>query len=99
MENREYLNNLFDIYKDLLTKIEQETFIDYYMEDLSLTEIAENRNITKSSVSKTLKQVTNKLIFYEEKLKIYNKEINLKELLNLNNITTIKETLKNILNN
>ena len=99
MENREYLNNLFDIYKDLLTKIEQETFIDYYMEDLSLTEIAENRNITKSSVSKTLKQVTNKLIFYEEKLKIYNKEINLKELLNLNNITTIKETLKNILEN
>lgn len=25
MENREYLNNLFDIYKNLLTKIEQET--------------------------------------------------------------------------
>ncbi len=71
MENREYLNNLFDIYKDLLTTIEQETFMDYYEEDLSLTEIAENRHISKASVSKTLKQVTTKLIDYETKLKIF----------------------------
>jgi len=40
MENREYLNSLFDIYKDLLTPTEQETFINYYEEDLSLSEIA-----------------------------------------------------------
>ena len=68
MENREYLNNLFDIYKDLLTTIEQETFMDYYEEDLSLTEIAENRHISKASVSKTLKQAENKLKHYEDVL-------------------------------
>ena len=46
MENREYLNNLFDIYKNLLTEVEQVTFINYYHEDLTLSEIAENRNIS-----------------------------------------------------
>ena len=56
MENREYLNSLFDIYAYLLTKTEQETFEDYYMEDLSLQEIADNKNISKSSVGKTLKK-------------------------------------------
>ena len=66
MENREYLNNLFDIYKNLLTKIEQETFINYYGEDLTLSEIAENRGISKSSVGKTLNNVEDKLKQYEE---------------------------------
>lgn len=70
MENREYLNSLFDIYKELLTKKEQETFISYYMEDLSLSEIAENNNISKASVSKTLKQATNKLEHYEDILSL-----------------------------
>lgn len=69
MENREYLNNLFDIYKNLLTKIEQETFINYYGEDLTLSEIAENRGISKSSVGKTLNNVEDKLKQYEESLK------------------------------
>ncbi len=71
MENREYLNRLFDIYKDLLTKIEQETFISYYMEDLSLSEIGDYRGVTKSSVGKTLNRVINKLEDYESKLKLY----------------------------
>lgn len=71
MENREYLNNLFDIYKNLLTKIEQETFINYYGEDLTLSEIAENRGISKSSVGKTLNNVEDKLKQYEESLKIF----------------------------
>ena len=62
MENREYLNALFDIYYKLLTKTEQETFRDYYREDLSLKEIADNKNITRSSVGKTLKSATNKLL-------------------------------------
>ncbi len=68
MENREYLNSLFDIYKELLTKVEQITFIDYYIEDLSLQEIADNRSISKSSVAKSLKSAVDKLESYENKL-------------------------------
>ena len=95
MENREYLNRLFDIYKDLLTKIEQETFISYYMEDLSLSEIGDYRGVTKSSVGKTLKQVTTKLQDLENTLKVYELKQSLKNILNSENI---REDLINILN-
>lgn len=98
MENREYLNNLFDIYKNLLTKIEQETFINYYGEDLTLSEIAENRGISKSSVGKTLNNVEDKLKQYEESLKIFSLKNDLKEILELNDINKIKNKLKNLIN-
>lgn len=99
MENREYLCCLFDFYKDLLTITEQETFINYYMEDLSLSEIAENRNISKSSVGKTLKQAEDKLKEYERiinKEKIYKE---LKDLLNENDINSLKKRLTKIIDN
>jgi hypothetical protein len=93
MENREYLCTLFDIYKELLTKTEQETFISYYMEDLSLSEIAENRGISKSSVGKTLSGAEEKLKEYES---VLNKEQIKKELNNLleeNDINNLKKRL------
>ncbi len=97
MENREYLTSLFDIYKDLLTSTEQETFISYYIEDLSLSEIAENRKISKSSVGKTLSQAEEKLKEYES---IIGKEQIKKELENLleeSNITNIKKRITKII--
>ena len=81
MENREYLNSLFDIYKELLTKTEQLTFMDYYVEDLSLQEIADNRNISKSSAGKTLKSAIEKLEEYESKLHIEKKNAQIKKAL------------------
>ena len=98
MENRDYLNTLFDIYNDLLTKIEQVTFIDYYMEDLSLSEIALNREISKSSVSKTLKQVENKLLEYERILKIAKLKEEIKDILTEEDINIIKKRLTSIIN-
>ncbi len=97
MENREYLCTLFDIYKELLTSTEQETFISYYIEDLSLSEIAENRKISKSSVGKTLSQAEEKLKEYES---IIGKEQIKKELENLleeSNITNIKKRITKII--
>ena len=97
MENREYLSSLFDIYKDLLISTEQETFISYYIEDLSLSEIAENRKISKSSVGKTLSQAEEKLKEYES---IIGKEQIKKELENLleeSNITNIKKRITKII--
>ena len=97
MENREYLNNLFDIYKDALTKIEQDTFILYYVEDLSLSEIAENRQISKSSVGKTLNQVETKLKEYEAFLKHYKIKQEITNLLEINDLNKIKGKLNNII--
>ena len=98
MENREYYNSLFDIYKELLTKTEQETFKEYYVEDLSLQEIADNRKISKSSVGKTLKNATDKLEQYEERLHSYKTKEKLNQLLEEQDITTLKAKLKEMIN-
>lgn len=97
MENREYFNTLFDIYKDLLTKVEQETFINYYQEDLSLSEIALNRGVSKSSVGKTLKQACDKLEQYEIVLKIKDIKKQLNKLLEIENLNELKIKLEEIL--
>ncbi len=98
MENREYLCSLFDSYKDLLTETEALTFTSYYIEDLSLSEIAENRGISKSSVGKTLKQAEEKLKEYEKILKKHILKEELNNLLEENDIHNLKERLTKIIN-
>ncbi len=97
MEEYVYYNNLFDIYSSLLTLKENLIFKDYYQEDLSLSEIAENRNITRSAVQKTVKTVLSKLEKYENILNIYKKNVSLKEILELDDITEIKKKINEIL--
>ena len=97
MEDREYLCSLFDIYKELLTKTEQETFINYYEEDLSLSEIAEIRSISKSSVGKTLNGAEEKLKEYERLLKNNELKKELTSILEENKLEKIKERLTKII--
>ena len=78
-----YYNSLFDIYGKLLTDKEQESFRDYYQEDLSLGEIAEIKSISRAAVQKTIKTVLEKLEYYENVLNIYKKNIKLKEIYDL----------------
>ena len=91
-----YYNNLFDIYSELLTDKEKETFSLYYQEDLSLSEIADNNNISKSAVGKMVKTILEKLDNYE---KIYNNKKQLLILLQEEEIEKLKNKLKKILNN
>ena len=81
----------------MLTEIEQDTFINYYEEDLSLSEIAENRSISKSSVGKTLSLTENKLKEYEEKLNFLKTKEELNNILEIKNIDELKEKIKNII--
>lgn len=95
MNSREELINIYLIYKDLLTKKQQDYFKYYYFEDLSLSEISENMLVSKAFVGKTLKQIENKLNDLENTLKIntlYNK---IKEI---SKNTTDKETKKKLEN-
>ena len=94
-----YYNNLFDIYSELLTDKEKETFSLYYQEDLSLSEIADNNNISKSAVGKMVKTILEKLKKYEKILKIYNTKKQLLILLQEEEIEKLKNKLKKILNN
>ena len=79
--NRVYLNDLYDIYSELLTDKEKEIFEDYYQNDLSLSEISENNNVTRNAIHKTIKNVEDKLNNYEEKLNIYQKKEDIKKLI------------------
>ena len=93
--NRVELTNLFDIYESLLTEREKEIFKYYYFEDLSLSEIGENLNITRTGVFNTLKKVEEKLSQYEESLKLMGIKNTLKNLLNIEDINIIKNKITN----
>ena len=75
MKDLRYLQ-LFDIYGGLLTGHRREVCELYYGLDLSLAEIAEQKGVSRQSVSETLAKCRALLDGYEEKLHIY--EINQK---------------------
>ena len=95
--DRVKLTNLFDIYESLLTDREKEIFKYYYYEDLSLSEIGENLNITRTGVFNTLKKVEEKLTQFEASLKLMNIKNTLKCLLDEADIGVIKNKIKKII--
>ena len=72
---------LFSIYKSQLSKTQQEIIEDYYFFDLSITEIAENRSISRSAVEDALSKGCNKLDDLEKELNILEKSESTKEKL------------------
>lgn len=79
MKDLKYLQ-LFDAYGALLTEHQRDICELYYMCDLSLTEIAEQKGISKQSVSDTLAKSRALLEEYEAKLRhvALNREADLK---------------------
>ena len=73
MEKKIEVSMLCQIYGKLLTEKQCEFIDDYYNNDLSLSEIAENNNITRQAVRDIIKKGENKLFEYEEKLLIMKK--------------------------
>ena len=61
-------NLLLDHYGSLLTEHQLEILNDYYIEDLSMQEIAENHDISRSAVSDLIKRTYDQLCLYENKL-------------------------------
>ena len=94
-----YYNELFDLYGDLLTDHERDNFLEYYQEDLSLSEIAENKNVSRSAVSKTINTVIDKLNNYEDKLHMYQKKQTLIKITKIDDLNKIKEEINKMLDN
>ena len=76
MENNVKVSMLNQIYGKLLTTKQYEIIDDYYNNDLSLSEIAENNNITRQAVRDILKKGEKKLFEYEEKLMFMKRMLN-----------------------
>lgn len=69
---------LLDIYGSLLTNRQLQILNTYYNEDMSLSEIAEEFDISRQGVLDNVKKGEKKLLEYEEKLHILENQENRK---------------------
>ena len=97
MERRDYLIILYDYYGELLNDKQREYFELYYFDNLSLGEISDNLNVSRNAVHKSIKTIENKLLFYEDVLKIYSKSNKIINVVNDIDNDTIKNKIIDIL--
>ena len=74
LEKTKRVNDLIDLYGNLLTSNQLNILELYYMEDLSLKEISEELNVSRNAVHDSLKRSLLILEEYEEKLKLLEKD-------------------------
>lgn len=93
MDKNVQISMLWQIYGKLLTEKQNEYIDYYYNQDLSLSEIAENDNITRQAVRDIIKKGERKLFEYEEKLLFMKKTINQEQRIQqiLVNLTKIQK--------
>ena len=94
IEQREELIELYDVYYSLLTEKQKEYFEEYYFDDLSISEIAANHDISRNAVHDQLKRVIANLEDYEQKLQLIKK---FKAIESLNLEEQIEEKILDIL--
>lgn len=68
MESNIEIAMLYDLYGALLTERQREVVEQYYLDDLSLTEIASNLSVSKQAVSEQLRRSEDKLREMEKQL-------------------------------
>ncbi len=90
-----YYNDLYDLYKNLLTNKQKEIADKYFIYNLSLSEIASDLDVSRSAINDLLKRVKLKLDNYEKKLKLNKKLENIKEEINKLNLN--EETKKKLI--
>ncbi len=91
---------LYDVYGKLLTEKQQDIFKEYYLYNLSLREIAENRNISYQGVRDSIKTSENMLRSFEEKINMLKLLVKVKKAYNLcdeKDLNLKREELKNLL--
>ena len=76
MEKNVKVSMLCQIYGKLLTEKQYQFLEDYYNNDFSLSEMAQNYGITRQAVRDNIMKGENKLFEYEEKLGIMKKTMN-----------------------
>lgn len=105
LQERERINRLLTIYGKSLSPLKYQDLCSYYRDDLSLSEIAENRHVSRNAVHLNLKQGEKELEKMEKTLHIYEHSMTIyKELEAIDSdtsdeeihriITKIKEELK-----
>ena len=83
------VSQLYDFYSELLSQKQKQYLNDYFFNDLSLTEISENYEISKQAVSNNIKRTIIELEKFEEKLNLI--KLNNERLFLLNEIKKLTD--------
>lgn len=95
LEKSMYIITLFDVYQGLLTDKQRVYMSDYYYDDLSLQEIAENHQVSRNAVYDQINKTVQKLETYESVLKLCEKQVKQKQIFEkLDKIELPKEVRK-----
>ena len=97
MDNRDYMILLYDYYGELFNDKQRSYFEDYYFNNLSLGEISDNIGISRNAIHKVIKNMEEKLVFYENKLQLYRKNNLIKDIIKGIDDDYIKNRLKELL--
>ena len=89
MEERVYIISLYDYYGKLLTDKQQKYFEDYYFDNLTMEEIAENDGVSKNAISKQIINIKEKLNYYESILKLYSNKLEIEKVLDKDTLNRI----------
>ena len=102
MDKFEYVNELLSFYQDLLTEKQKEILHQYYYEDFSLSEIAENMEISRNAVHDSMKKSISTMEKYEsvlnmnEDYKKRNEIYQQLEKLEISDVNTLVEKLRKL---
>ena len=97
MEEFLYYNELYDFYSGLLTDKQREYFEDYYFNNLSLAEMAENYNVSRNAIFKQIKITKEKLDEFEGQLSLKKKKEKLEKIITKINDDNVKKELEELL--
>ena len=99
MDKKVKISILCDLYGKLLTPKQLEFLNDYYNNDLSLSEIAENNEITRQAVRDIIKKGEKKTLNQEKKIEQVLSELTkIQKNSSDKQVETILETIKKELN-
>ena len=94
MEDFVLYSELYDIYGELLTSKQRESFEDYYFNNLSFSEMADQYKVSRNAVFKQVHIVTDRLLEYERVLKLKEKR---EKIISLVKDNKLKEEIEEIL--
>ena len=103
MEKNVEISVLCQLYGKVLTEKQYEVLDDYYNNDLSLSEIAENNNITRQAVRDIIKKSENKLYELEKSISLMKKILDEEKIVakinnqlnEIENLTSSDKKIKN----
>ncbi len=97
MEEFVYYGELFDLYQGLLTDKQKHYFEDYYFQNLSLGEMAENENVSRNAIFKQVHNTVEKLKEYESVLHLYDKKNKLIKAMEYTSLDDVKKVIDEVI--